>query len=152
MGGDVLLERPELDLEPKSTTLGSQGWKHQREQSVAEQVVWCKPPLTNTRATLEPPKCPVSGSSHLPCPLVVCRKPERWELSEGKGRGFPLQETNFSIYPSSAFILKCFLCASGQRTRVAPMLVRTGMELQPDPLSIKKITSQRFLSILGITA
>lgn len=75
--------------------------------------------------------------SHLPCPLVVCRKPEWWELSEGKGRGFSLQETNFSIYPSSAFTLKCFLCASGQRTRVALMLARTGMELQPDPLSIR---------------
>lgn len=62
--------------------------------------------------------------SHLPCPFVVCRKPEWWELFEGKGRGFSLQETNFSVYPSSAFTFKCFLCASGQRTRVAPTLVR----------------------------
>lgn len=75
--------------------------------------------------------------SHLPCPLVVCRKPEWWELLEGKGRGFSVQETDFSVYPSSAFTLKCFLCASGQRTRVAPTLARAGMELQPDPLSIR---------------
>lgn len=43
--------------------------------------------------------------SHLPHPLVVCRKPERWKLFGGKGRGFSLQKTAISIYSSFAFTL-----------------------------------------------
>lgn len=43
--------------------------------------------------------------SHLPRPPVVCRKPERWKLFEGKGRGFLLQKTDLSIYSPFAFTL-----------------------------------------------